>query len=89
MKASWKAMGVALGVALGSEWSAFAAVPSQSATFTVNGYKGASTLSDYPVLVRLSKAALTGGASATFSSDGADLRAYDASGNEIPHEIET
>ena len=41
------------------------------------------------MLVRLSKAALTGGESATFSSDGADLRAYDASGNEIPHEIET
>ena len=82
--------GVVMGVAIGGMLSAFAAaVPSQSATFTVNGYKGASTLSDYPVLVRLSKAALTGGESATFSSDGADLRAYDASGNEIPHEIET
>ena len=82
--------GVVMGVAIGGMLSAFAAaVPSQSATFTVNGYKGASTLSDYPVLVRLSKAALTGGASATFSEDGADLRAYDASGNEIPHEIET
>lgn len=45
--------GAALGVALGGMLSAFAAVPSQSATFTVNGYKGASTLSNYPVLVRL------------------------------------
>ena len=51
--------GAMLCVALGGVLSAFAAVPSQSATFTVNGYKGASTLSDYPVLVRLSKAALT------------------------------
>ncbi len=56
--------------------------------FTLSGYRGASTLEDFPVAVRLSEN-ITGFRYSDCAADGADLRFADADGNLIPHEIET
>ena len=52
------------------------------------GYRGTTTLADFPVLVRLS-AALNKFNYAKCASGGADLRFADSDGNLIPHEIDT
>ena len=54
------------------------------------GYTGAETLADFPVLVRLSESNMPGFSYADFRREGGlDLAFTDASGNLIPHEIDT
>ena len=54
------------------------------------GYSGSAALVDFPVLVRLSEAGIHGFRYADFRKpDGLDLCFTDASGNLIPHEIDT
>ena len=60
----------------------------KSIDITFPGYTGATTLTDFPVLVRLSPARNSFDYS-TCAADGADLRFSDAAGNLIPHEIDT
>ena len=57
------------------------------AELTVAGYSGASEVKDLPVLVRLAEGAPVGFSYATCDKD--SLRFADASGNLIPHEIDT
>ena len=57
--------------------------------FTVSGYTGTSTLSDFPVLVRLSEGTPTGFSYDDCAPGGADLRFTDVAGTLLPHEIET
>ena len=55
-------------------------------TITFSGYSGASTLSDFPALVRIPSGSPIYAASAL---DGRDIRFADALGNLVPHEIDT
>ena len=56
---------------------------------TMSGYAGSSTLTNFPVLVKLSTA-IEGFAYADFlGTNGSDLRFVDADGNELPFEIDT
>ena len=59
------------------------------ARLAVKGYTGASTLADFPVLVRLAKDRPLGFTYAAAGEDGAGLRFSDAEGNLIPHEVDT
>ncbi|MBP5321800.1 MAG: DUF2341 domain-containing protein [Kiritimatiellae bacterium] len=78
-------------------WSAMAvhaealnpALFTKKCSFLVSGYTGTETLTDFPVLVRLSPASVHGFAYADCLFDGADLRFTDAAGELIPHEIDT
>ena len=58
-------------------------------TVTVSGYAGESTLTDFPVLVKLADGVPTGFNYDNCATDGSDLRFADAEGNLIPHEIES
>ena len=58
-------------------------------TVTVSGYTGSSTLTDFPVLVKLADGAPTGFDYGNCAADGSDLRFADPDGNLIPHEIES
>ena len=60
----------------------------KSFDITFPGYTGATALTDFPVLVRLS-AARNGFDYNTCAANGADLRFSDSAGNLIPHEIDT
>ena len=61
----------------------------KSMTISFPGYVGGSALSDFPVLVKLSTA-ISGFSYADFErANGDDLRFTDASGNLIPHEVDT
>ena len=60
----------------------------KSFNITFPGYTGSTTLTDFPVLVRLS-AARNNFDYNTCAANGADLRFSDAAGNLIPHEIDT
>ena len=62
---------------------------SKKCEFTVSGYAGSSTLSDFPVLVRLSAGSPSGFSYADCQTDGSDLRFADAAGNLLSHEIDT
>lgn len=61
---------------------------------TVSGYTGETTLTNFPVLVKLAKydeengTGVLGFRYADCALDGSDLRFADADGNPIPHEIE-
>ena len=58
-------------------------------TISFPGYAGSSTLSDFPVLVKLSTA-ISGFSYSDFArTNGDDLRFTDSSGNLIPHEVDT
>lgn len=59
------------------------------ARLTVKGYTGTSTLTDFPVLVRLGKDSPLGFTYAAAGENGAGLRFADAEGNLIPHELDT
>ena len=61
---------------------------SNKISITFPGYTGSSTLTDFPVLVRLS-AARNKFAYAKCAANGADLRFADADGNLLSHEIDT
>ena len=59
----------------------------KSVEMTVSGYAGTTTLANFPVLVRLSRA---GGFSfADFSDPASELRFADASGNSLDFEVDT
>ena len=58
-------------------------------TITVSGYTGASTLTNFPVLVKLGAGSPTGFDYADCATDGSDLRFADVDGNLIPHEVES
>ena len=66
------------------DWTAYA----KSFTITFPGYTGAATLTDFPVLVRLSSARNEFDYSKC-QANGADLRFSDANGNLLSHEIDT
>ena len=53
------------------------------------GYTGETDLSNFPVLVKFSEGAPSGFSYANCATDGSDLRFADASGNLLPHEIDT
>ena len=55
--------------------------------FTASGYAGASTLENFPVLVRLSDA--SGFDFADFTTPADELRFTDATGNNLDYEIDT
>ncbi len=57
--------------------------------FTVSGYTGASTLENFPVLVRLATNSPDGFSYNDCAADGSDIRFADIEGNLIPHEIDT
>ena len=59
-----------------------------SARITFTGYVGADTLTDFPALIKLPEG-VPGFAYADAAADGADIYFTDASGNRIPHEIDT
>ena len=65
------------------------AVFAKKCTFTVSGYTGESTLSDFPVLIRLKVNEPVGFYYSDCQADGSDLRFSDAEGNVLAHEIET
>ena len=56
---------------------------------TVSGYTGESTLTNFPVLVKLSEGAPVGFDYADCAADGADIRFAAADGLVLPHEIES
>ena len=68
------------------DWTAFA----KSFAITFDGYAGSSTLTDFPVLVRLSNATIGGFRYVDFRKpNGGDLRFSDEAGNLLAHEIDT
>ena len=68
--------------------SSFAA-PQKAADITVSGYTGASTLENFPVLVRISPTRISGFSYADCAADGADVAFTDAQDNTLPREIDT
>jgi len=80
-------------VAGAAAWSVFGAaldstVFNRMCPFTFASYRGASTLNDFPVAVRLSQN-ITGFLYSECAANGADIRFTDDEGNLLPHEIET
>ena len=68
--------------------SAFA-MPRKAAEITVSGYTGASTLENFPVLVRISPERIAGFSYADCAESGADISFKDANGNPLDFEIDT
>ena len=56
---------------------------------TISGYTGASTLTNFPVLVKLAAGVPVGFDYADCTEDGADIRFSAADGLVLPHEIDT
>ena len=65
------------------------AIFTKKCNFTVSGYTGTSTLSDFPVLIRLKADAPVGFNYADCQPDGCDLRFADEAGTLLAHEIDT
>ena len=65
------------------------AAPRKAADITVSGYTGASTLENFPVLVRISPARISGFSYADCAAGGADVAFHDAQGNALDREIDT
>ena len=65
------------------------AVPKWVFPLTVNGYAGASALADFPVLVRISPARVSGFAYANCAADGRDLAFWLPDGTPLAREIDT
>ena len=87
--AEWKrgltASIMAFGLALGA-----GAAPAYQAQITASGYAGESTLTDFPVLVRISPSTISGFAYAQCAdAGGADLSFALADGTVLSHEIDT
>ena len=86
--AEWKrgltASIMAFGLALGA-----GAAPAYQAQITASGYAGESTLTDFPVLVRISPSTISGFAYAQCADGGADLSFALADGTVLSHEIDT
>ena len=69
--------------------SAFA-LPRKAAEITVSGYTGTSTLENFPVLVRISPARISGFAYADCAEGGADISFVAADGTTLlAHEVDT
>ena len=68
--------------------SAFA-LPRKAAEITVSGYTGASTLENFPVLVRISPERISGFSYADCAAGGADISFALADDTALPHEIDT
>ena len=66
-----------------------AAAPSKTAWATVVGYAGTTTLTDFPVLVKISEGAVPGFHYADCAAGGADLSFADAAGNALPFDVDT
>ena len=70
--------------------SAMAATYSKTFKITVGGVPEGVTLTDFPLLVRLSESSISGFAYIDFqSNDGSDLYFEDSSGNPLPYEVDT
>ncbi|MBP5320134.1 MAG: DUF2341 domain-containing protein, partial [Kiritimatiellae bacterium] len=65
-----------------------ASIYSKKCTFTLSGYSGTSTLTEFPVLIRLSTA-IQGFSYADMKADGSDICFTDAADNPLPYEIDT
>ena len=65
------------------------ASPNYKATLTVNGYRGGSTLTDFPVLVRISPERIAGFQYSQCEADGSDISFANDKGQTLPHEIDT
>ncbi len=65
------------------------ASPTYQTTMTVAGYSGTTTLSDFPVLVRISPERIEGFSYAQCAANGADIAFTDADGMPLSHEIDT
>ena len=65
------------------------AAPQKAADITVAGYTGASTLENFPVLVRISPERISGFSYADCAADGRDIAFTDAQGNALAREIDT
>ena len=86
-----KMIGLGLAAALGlSAWGEVldTSVFTRACTFTLSGYQGASTLVDFPVLVRLDRT-IPGFDPACCGANGAGLRFADEAGNLLAHEVDT
>ena len=71
--------------ALRNDWNKYA----RKFTVTFKNYTGKSTLTDFPVLVKLSASALDGFSYADFKKpNGGDLRFSDEAGNILPSEVD-
>ena len=57
--------------------------------FAISGYTGASTLAEFPVLVKLAAGSPAGFDYADCADGGADIRFADKDGTVIPHEVES
>ena len=65
------------------------ALPRKSVEITVSGYTGASSLKNFPVLVRISPERISGFSYADCAADGRDIAFADAEGNVLAREIDT
>ena len=65
------------------------ALPRKAVDITVSGYTGASTLENFPVLVRISPERISGFSYADCAADGRDIAFADANGNALDREIDT
>ena len=59
------------------------------APISVSGYSGSSTLTNFPVLVRISENSPAGFSYGDCETDGSDIRFMDAADRILPHEIDT
>ena len=65
------------------------AAPSKTAWATVSGYAGSTTLTNFPVLVKISESAVPGFRYADCAAGGADLSFADAAGNALSFDVDT
>ena len=61
----------------------------RTVAFSVVGYAGSTTLTNFPVLVRIVPDSTNRFDYADCAADGSDIRFKDAAGNMVPHEIDT
>ena len=66
-----------------------AAAPTKTSLAMVSGYAGSSTLTNFPVLVKISEGDVPGFHYADCAAGGADLSFRDASGNALPFDVDT
>ena len=66
-----------------------AAAPKYQATLTASGYTGESTLTNFPVLVRISETRISGFSYDDCAANGADISFKGADGTTLVHEIDT
>ena len=79
---------VAIGIALCAALSSFGAFRYET-TLTVDGYKEAATLENFPLLVRISSARISGFSYSLCQADGKDIQFTSEDGKTVyPHEID-